>query len=298
MRSSLTLLVAAGARLGACTNDFDALLDQGTGGATTSTGDAASGSPDASSSSGSSAETSTATAASASSSSSSGVGPGSGGGGGGPPGTGGSGTGGEEASPPCEEIQIDLTGGSPGWNAETDRATIDIDNGTMRVDLQADEPEASGYLVRDVDAGDFDHCSVTTSVLALPEAVPPTIDVGGVLLLLDGTKPLAGVSVASIHDPPGPTKTVYGLLFHDGVDFGYRGERVELDAAPPIELRMRNTDDHIAFEVRGGGDWIAVGEVAHDELAGEIDAVVVGAALENAGAPEDTFNVTLGPVNP
>lgn len=316
MRSFPAFVLVSGALLAAaCTNDFDALIDvPGSGGAAASTSDAASSSGEPSASSGSGVDTTTgssvvgstaSTGGGSTSDGGAGPGPGSGGAGGDSPGTGGEGSGGEAvASRPCEDIRLGLTNGAhPGWDELTsepgDDVSIDVGSGTMRVDFANNQELELGYLARDLGDGDFDDCSVTTSVEALPGPIPDDLEVGGVLLAYADDNPLAGVAVARVHEPGNPPQTLYGILFNDGDGpVGYRGPRVPIAAPPPYALRMRNTDQFIAFDVRADGDWIEIDKIDHDDLDGDINRIVFGGALENEGDDEDSFNVTLGPVNP
>lgn len=309
-RSFVVLALAAGALLGAaCTNDYDALLDQASGGGSgASTSDAASTSTDASSSSGGPASSTTTSSVSASSASSAGGdgdgGNGDGGNGDGGNGDGGGGNGGGSnrlpGAGPCEltlpldedigDIEMGDDALPAGWNyAEIGdpRSSIADDTFIVRVGANGFN-EAALYTAIDGDTQLVD-CSITTEVVSL-DGTEANTELSGFLGLFRDEDYLARIRI------------VDGDPWHHEVLLGDNGDTTttadgEEDGDPPRGIRIRAHDDEISFDVETGQGWTEIHTISRGDL-GQIKGIAIGATRKSPANENDDTTVVLGPLNP
>ncbi len=318
MRSLVALALVAGALLGAaCTNDYDALLEQAGGGSATS----GAGTTDGSASSGvdatsaSSATTSTSQASSGDASSAGGSGGGDGGAGGGAGGdgganTGGAGGGGQGGAPPiafCDRLALSLEDdlgevedagvwarfGTPGGGLAIESTEL-----AVRLD-QGDALQAAGLRAAATSA-DFSDCMLSTTLVKLTPAAELTSTFGGGyiglsaengLLLLYATFYRAGPITAAVEIKrfvpvePGSEQGTYVDVIAP-----VPGE-VEL----PARLYLRAHEQMIEIGVSTSGSAAPVADVPLSDLSAPFAGIDVGGsrfAGEDQGA---LVEVAFGP---
>lgn len=308
MRSFLALALSAGACLGACTNDYDGLLEGASGGGSpTSTADASSSTAEASSNgssasgsttTGSSSSTSSNSTSDASSSSSSGGGDGGAGGsgGGGDGGKGGGGVGGElPGSEPCD-IAIDLEDDDlpTGWDIAQDGCTTSIENGTLVVESDSDDFSSASLYYRFVD-DEFQDCSITTSVIDFEGGEDDTPLRAYLGLFAPDNLYLARIR---INDGQPWTNEV---VLRDGPDSFSATEPADEVTDPPSRIRIRAHGDDVSFDVIGdedGDTWKPIHTMSRAQVGPEISGVSIGASRRSEDDDFHETQVVLGPVNP
>lgn len=292
MRNLAALATAACVLCGAaCTNDYDAILDQAGGGASSTS------STDATSSAGGAASSSS-TSSTGGSSTATGAGGDGAGGIGGSAGTGGGGAGGGDLQA-CPGIQLDLGGGGlpQGWHETTDDAEISIGDGRLKVTMDAatDGNGASGFLRYDIGENELKDCSVATSVEGLP-GLPNNTQVSAFLALRDRFN--NGLVSLAVVDTKGTGETRRQvMLVRAGAEVPLAGPD-DLPNDVRVGLRVRAVDGDLFFDISvAGSSWENVGGLERDSLDEDVDRLSFGASRRTASNSDPELTVALGPVN-
>lgn len=306
MRGATALL---GALLGAaCTNDYDAILEQASGGgsAASSTAETTGSTTDAASSTSASASASSSASSSTSTSSAEGgggSGPATGTGGSGGDGTGGAGgAGGQEelrGSQHCAlrlglQGDVDLGQLPDDWNYDDLGDVVGTaTNGELTLVFDGDDGFAE--LEHDVDLGDpaFQECSLETSVQDLPDVrALEDVTVAAFLSVKDGDDYLLSIAAARIAGDGGD-ETVWYMADGDGSPI----EDLDALGDPPVGFRLRFHAAHVYFDVRGGSQgWKQVYDLDPDADSLNIDRIAYG-GLRTSSSDEEELDVVVGAMN-